>query len=161
MQNLLRQKNLLLNRSPNGILALAMVAGLAFLGCQKSDSPTGAVDANARITLVSPVGGEKLKVGETVMVKWTVKADQVDPITAVDLMVSPDSGKTWGYIRTGSVADDVPTWGNYPWIVSAKTVGTPSLNLAGAACLFRVMKYATDKPELMAVSKSTFTISVP
>lgn len=139
------------------MLSAALMAGLAMSGCNKSDPATGPVtDPNAPITLTSPKGGETFHVGDTMWVKWTVKDDPVAPIVSVDLQISADNGKTWGFAKTGSVPVEAPSFGNFPYVVQATTVGTPQFSLLSSNCLFRVRSYTeTNK---LSVSPGTFTI---
>ncbi len=159
MHNSQRQNHLLVKFGSTAFLFTALISGLAAFGCNKTDSSTGPViDPNAPITLISPKGGETFHVGDTMWVKWTVKDDPVSPITAVDLMISADSGKTWGYAKSGSVADDVKGWGNFPYVVSSTTDDGKHTSLISARCKFRVQLYATLDVTKMATSPTTFTI---
>ncbi len=148
-----------------------MLSSLALGACNKNDSGTAAADPNAMITLTKPLGGETYHVGDTLRVGWTVKTDPSDQITSVDVVLSPDSGKTWVYLpygplqnRTGSITPLSPYWNKFAWAVteSLYVAGTNSkIKLAGNAhCLVRVEDY--DNPNLAtrhATTPSYITIS--
>jgi hypothetical protein len=101
------------------------------------------------IRLTNPLGGESFEVGDTLPITWTAKEDPNDPILAVDVLLSPDSGKTWGFLRSGSIAPGSPIWGRFPWVVmdSIRILGGKT-NLVGnpGVCL-RVEEYSTQDPK--------------
>lgn len=65
------------------------------------------------LTLMSPVGGEKLKAGQMAMIQWQVK--DIDPVS-FDLLLSTDGGQTFSTnIITGLAATDR----SFNWTVPA------------------------------------------
>lgn len=56
--------------------------------------------AGVDIELVSPVGGETYKVGETMKITWRFNADNFSGILP---QISPDNGNSWKELSTASV----------------------------------------------------------
>lgn len=149
-------------RASAGLKTLAfaglLVAGLSFSGCQEED--TTGPGSDAKITLTKPTGGETYKVGDSLRVTWTIKDDPSDPIDAVDVLLSPDDGKTWGYLRTGSITPLSPSWQNFAWkIKDTLVVNTVKVPLAGnSKCRVRVMQYSTADSKEISTSAGSFSI---
>lgn len=152
------QKNPLSTISRFLFFILAMQLLACAVGCQKSDSETGAGAPSTKITLLAPKGGEMVSVGDTLWIKWSIKDDSVDPFTAVDLEVSPDSGKTWDFIKNGSIPVEAPSWGNFPLVVPAISQGKLKFPLANTNCLFRIKEYETNDITKTFITKKTFLI---
>jgi hypothetical protein len=147
------------NRSVR-LAAAALFAGLAaftFTACDSTDSPPA---STGLITLTSPRGGESVKVGETVHIKWTVKVDDQAP-NAVDPQLSLDTGKTWLNIRQGSIPDNSVMWGDFPWLVDSVKVSSVKVPLAGKQVLLRVAQYNTSLPEQISALTKLITITAP
>lgn len=138
-----------------------LAAGLSATGCQEDDATGPASDA--KITLTKPVGGETYKVGDSLKVTWTIKDDPSDPIDAVDVLLSPDDGMTWGYLRSGSITPLSASWQNFAWkIKDTLVVNTVKVALAGnAKCRVRVMQYSTADSKEISTSARAFSILAP
>ena len=66
------------------------------------------------VVLVSPNGGEALRVGDTLRVRWTADSS----ISSCGIQISADSGKKWlPLTRTRSVATSDPDWGDFRWVI--------------------------------------------
>jgi hypothetical protein len=101
------------------------------------------------IRLTYPLGGESFKVGDTLPITWTVKDDPANPVDAVDVMASPDSGKTWAYLRPGSILPESPSWERVPWIVpeSLSVFGNKTGLVGNPGVCIRVEQYSTPDPK--------------
>lgn len=109
------------DRSAPKFLALA-AALCALAACDKSE-PTGPASSTKMLTLTSPATGSKVKVGDSLSVKWTTKEDPTGAgrtVSAVDVMLSPNGGTDWGTLtRSGSIRpENTKQWGNYKWLVT-------------------------------------------
>lgn len=149
------------------VAAAALFAGLAafsFTACDSTESPPACTTTNdpaALITLTSPTCGTSFKVGSTMKVTWTVK-DDPDAPDAVDLMMSVDEGKTWGFMRTGSIPDLSASWGDFDWVVKESlTIGGATVSLAGKKALVRVMQYSSVNPKQISTMVDPITITAP
>jgi hypothetical protein len=142
------------------LLSGALLTGAALSGCS-GDEAAGPADTG-KISLVTPKGGESYTVGDTLWVKWTVK-DDPDPVDAVDVMLSPDDGKSWGFLRSGSIGTASPLWGNFGWsIKDSIEIGAVKHGLAGNTSVrIRVMQYSTDEADKIATTASAITIKAP
>ena len=153
------------NRSAS-VAAAALFAGLAaftFNACDSTESPpcTTTNDPAALITLTSPSCGTSYKVGSTMHVKWTVK-DDPDAPDAVDVMLSVDNGSSWGYLRSGSISNTTPLWGDFPWDVKdSLLVSGVKVGLAGKKALVRVMQYSVTDPKKISTLVDPITITAP
>jgi hypothetical protein len=133
-------------------LAAALSLGLAaftFTGC--GDEAT-APSSTGLITITSPTGGETLKVGDTLLVTWSVKNDPLAP-DAVDVRISADGGTSWGWITKGSIPKDPPTtWPSFKWAVKESTlIAGVNVGLVGKDVLVRVEQYTPDSPDEISV----------
>ncbi|MDB5051049.1 MAG: hypothetical protein JWO30_4120 [Fibrobacteres bacterium] len=142
--------------------ALALAAALAsfaFAACNKSTTEP-LPDADKWIALTKPLGGETYKVGESLNVKWTIKENPNGNVDAVDVLISPDSGKTWVFLNAnGSIHPNTPSWENFSWkITDSLYVPTldDSIALSNTHCLVRVEQYSTAD----ALQKSTTHTSI-
>lgn len=142
-------------------LAAALSLGLAafaFTGC--GDEAAGPASTGL-ITLTSPQGGETFKVGETLHIKWTVKDDPEAP-TAVDPMISLDTGKTWNFLRSnGSIPTASPMWGDFPWVVDSVKVSGVKVGVAGKHALLRVLQYGSTDPDMISTLSKPINITAP
>lgn len=142
------------------LLSGALLLGASLAACS-GDEAAGPADTG-KVSLVSPKGGETYAVGDTLWVRWTVK-DDPDPVDAVDVMLSPDDGKSWGFLRSGSIGTASPSWGKFGWAIKDTIqIGAVKHALAGNASVrIRVMQYSTDDPEKIATTASAITIKAP
>jgi len=101
------------------------------------------------IRLTYPLGGESFKVGDTLPITWITKSNSPDPVDAVDVMISPDSGKTWAYLRSSSIPPDSPDWGRFPWIVadSISMLGKKTNIVGNPGVCVRVEQYSSPDPK--------------
>lgn len=150
-----------------GWMATSMVAlatalgGLVLTGCDSTDSgPEG--DPNAEIVITSPRGGETFHVGDTLRVKWKAQGKGLTEVDAVNIEVSPDSGKTWLTVLTRSIGTRDANWGNYPWAIPAtlERLAIVYTLTGNAKCMIKIMQYSTGDPNKIASTKA-FTISGP
>jgi hypothetical protein len=145
---------------PSLIVGLGIIMGCHFLAA--CDSPTSApeTDPNAQIVLLSPVGGERYKVGETVHVKWKTQGKGDEEISSANILVSPDSGKTWIGLLRGSIGVDDPLWGDYAWTVKREMVHLGvTWDLSGnTRVMLKVMQYSTADANKIAVTKKPLSI---
>jgi hypothetical protein len=139
------------------VTALAAVSMLLMPGgCSKSTNGP-AVD-NREIVLRSPAGGETFHVGDTLKVTWKVQGQGLTDVTAVDIELSPDNGKTWGlYLDAGSLS---PSTGNFSWKIPAtfNKGGTIFTLSNDSLCLVRVEQYSPSDTNLISTTRRTFTI---
>jgi hypothetical protein len=142
------------------LLSGALLLGSGLAACS-GDEAAGPADTG-KISLVTPKGGESYTVGDTLWVKWTVR-DDPDPVDAVDVMLSPDDGKSWGFLRSGSISTASPLWGNYGWAIKDSIqIGAVKHALAGNSSVrIRVMQYSTDEADKIATTASSITIKAP
>ncbi len=136
-----------------------MCAGLALLlggvalwtGC--TDSPTSDVDPNALVSLTSPKAGQSFKVGQTMSVQWTTKADAPDPVDNVDIQYSPTGAAPWGFCRTESIPQGTASWGNFMWTVpDSLLIGGVNVSTVSTNGRIRVMQYSTANPLMISTS---------
>src|SRR5688500_9836527 len=76
-----------------------LVAGLGLAGqllTGRTEAPTSPPgNPEAQIILQSPSGGETIAVGGILHIRWKLQGKGLEEINAVNIEVSPDSGKTW------------------------------------------------------------------
>ena len=93
-----------------------ILTGQSFISCQSSPAaPVDIVDPNAEISILAPKGGETFSIGDTLWVKWKLVGKGVDEVNAVNIQLSPDSGKTWIELFAKSIPLGDAKWGNAPW----------------------------------------------
>lgn len=142
----------------SGLLA----AGAALVGCAAEDAAGPGSDA--LITLTSPKGGETFKIGDTLWITWTTR-DATDPVEAVDPLISPDSGKTWINMRSGSIPITSTSWGKWGWQVKDTVTHVSSQTkfpLAGNSKVFvKVQQYQSADPKKISVTPRPITIAAP
>lgn len=144
------------------LLLGAVLASNILTACNSDSGTTPPPASDALITLTSPQGGEKFKVGQVVPIKWTVKADPNDPMDEVDPMLSSDAGATWIFLRSGSIQIGSPSYGNFAWTIP-DTVEDASgkYATAGKSWMLRVQSYNdSENPKKRSTTKTPFTISV-
>src|SRR4051794_6777838 len=89
-----------------GLSALLLVgASLTLQGCDKSTEATPNPWDNDSSTLLlkTPRGGESFMVGDVMHVTWAEQGANAEFVTAVDVRLSPDDGRTWVYLNVGSI----------------------------------------------------------
>ena len=135
------------------------LAGHLMTGCETNPVvPTS--DPNDEILITSPVGGESITIGDTLRIKWKLQGKGLTEVNAVNIELSPDSGKTWVGLLKKSVSIDDPLWGNYPWAVLNEVLRlgvTYSLE-NNSKILLKVMQYSTADTNKIAITKKTFSI---
>ena len=137
------------------------LAAFALTAC--GDEATSAPASTGRISLTQPKGGESFKVGDTLRVAWTVTSDPEAP-DAVDVKISADGGKTWGWITRGSIAKGTPgtTWPNFKWAVKESTiVAGANVGLVGKDVLVRVLQYSATDPKMISDIAKPIKITAP
>lgn len=140
---------------------LPVVAGQLLTGCgEETTSPP--VDPDAQIVIVSPSGGETVKVGSILPIRWKLQGKGLEEVNAVNIEVSPDSGRNWIGLLRKSIALADPDWGDYRWTVPATLIKQgETYPLAGRTqVLLRVMQY-TPKPDQIAVLSKPLAIAAP
>ncbi|HKP96044.1 MAG TPA: hypothetical protein VJ385_09835 [Fibrobacteria bacterium] len=152
---------------PVALLFAGALAALALAACDKAETTSPAADPNAKITLTKPVGGETFRFGDSLRIRWTVKDDPAGPIQAVDVLLSPDSGKTWVHLPygpaglKGSIKPDSPYWNNFSWKVT-DSLYVPekdaSVKLGNTHCLVRVKDYTSEAASNRSTTASYISI---
>jgi hypothetical protein len=155
-----------LNSLASNSLALAALCALA--ACDKAEPTAPPVSATQMLFLSSPTAGSKLKVGDTLAVKWTVKDDPTGAgrsVDAVDIFLSPNGGHDWGTLtRSGSIKPtDTKQWGNYKWAIT-DSVYIQDLNqklpLKGATnCRVKIQDYTHNTDADLADSSGLFSVN--
>jgi hypothetical protein len=145
-----------------GLALAGTLAALALGACNKS-STEPLPDADKWIALSQPLGGETYKVGQSLNVKWTLKENPNGPIDAVDVLISPDSGKTWVFLNAnGSIHPTSAAWENFSWKVT-DSLYVPTLDdsiaLVNTHCLVRVEEYSTADALKRSTTHSTISIT--
>jgi hypothetical protein len=139
---------------------LAAAAALcALAACDKSGST--APTSTSLVTVTSPKAGSTVHVGDSLRVTWTVKSDPAKSVNAVDILLSPDDGKTWVMLNSGSIADDSPKWEKWDWKVT-DSLYVPAQNkkiaITGATSRIKVEQYSTKDADMIGTTEA-FTIA--
>lgn len=145
-----------------GTIVLGL-AGLLLIGCGE-ETVAPPTDPDAEIVILSPKGGENFKVGTTQRIQWKLQGKGLTEVNAVNIELSPDSGKTWlGLLLTRSVALADPDWADYQWAIPAQLIrlGVSHDLVGNSKLLLRVMQYSTGDPNKITVMKKPFSISAP
>ena len=141
------------------VLVASALSSLTPSACNSSPETTSPA-SDSLITLISPLGGETFRVGDSLRIKWTVK-DDPDAPNAVDPELSPDSGKTWGVLSSKSIVPLSPEWGNFAWAVGdSLLVEGYNVSLIGKPVMIRVQQYNTSEAKKISAMKSV-TITAP
>ncbi|HKP97175.1 MAG TPA: hypothetical protein VJ385_15605 [Fibrobacteria bacterium] len=142
-------------------VALSLAAAGTFLAACDSKSTEPQTDPNDEIVIQSPRGGEAFRVGDTLRVKWTLQGKGLTEVNAVNISLSPDSGKTWVGLLKKSIGLDDSLWGNYPWAipVAVTHLGTTYDLPASKGLFLQIMQYSTADTNKIAVTKKPFTVS--
>ncbi|MBD3346225.1 MAG: hypothetical protein GF401_14305 [Chitinivibrionales bacterium] len=107
---------------------------------------------NSAVTLLSPNGNERFRVGDQVTVRWSADADAVD---SVELLLSLDDGRQWIPIGENSTghADRIPSHkDSYTWAIPLELQGIP---IACSHCQLMVRH-----PEALALDRSDESFSI-
>jgi hypothetical protein len=142
-------------------------AGNLAITCQGTGSST-AMEAgievmenkSTAITLLSPDGGEKMSVGQKVVIRWyadTIKLQQV----YVEL--STNDGVDWALIsgsRGLSLSQDRAQWGALEWTIPATIVdqANQTISTVSGTCLVRIRPYFANSGVANAISAAPFEI---
>ncbi len=99
------------------VLAVAVVlvaGGVVYQAGKNSNSANnlGAQSETPFITVVSPNGGERWTIGETVKITWLSSKDIKSVNIRLNILGNPDSQHF-----SASVASDIPNTGSYEWTV--------------------------------------------
>jgi hypothetical protein len=119
---------------------------------------------SSEIVLLTPKGGEAFQVGDSLKVTWKLQGNGSKDIFEVDIEISPDNGKTWGFFLSGSsIVPNTAQWENFSWKIpsTVNLFGTIDTLANDSKCLLRVEQYSTNDPSLMSVTKTPFTILLP
>jgi hypothetical protein len=143
-------------------LALALVAISSIVLLGSCSSPTKAPVDTSEIVLLTPKGGEKFHVGDSLKVTWKLQGNGANDINAVDVELSPDNGKTWGiFISQSAILTGTAQWENFSYKIpsSYDYLGIKTFIMANdSQCLVRVEQYSTNDPNLISTTKTPFTI---
>jgi hypothetical protein len=139
-------------------MALTAAALLPIAGCDPANGPAGPADTS-EILLVYPKGGETLKVGSTLTVKWAEQGQGKTDVNAVDVMLSPDGGKSWFPLMAHSIKPGAPEWEKFPWVIpdTFEYVGNKYPLANNAKCRIKVDQY-TD-PKAISEASGDFAIT--
>jgi len=127
-------------------------------GIAKSPIPDGVLYrkdmGGGPIAVTYPNGGESLRVGETVTIRWTADLGLIPDAL---IQVSPDDGENWCIINeTQAVLPSQGNWGNYQWTIpDSMQSDAGKISLASTKCLVRVQTYSYEYPD---ASDSWFTV---
>jgi hypothetical protein len=142
--------------APKSLLLAASIYGL--MAC---NSTTGS-DSTAIINVTSPAAGSSWNVGDSLIVKWTVKQDPIKVVDAADILLSADGGQNWTVLNPGSIPPESAKFGNYKWLIpdSLNVIALGhKISLKGAKqCRVKVEEYSTQDPDLMTTT-GDFTIN--
>jgi hypothetical protein len=131
----------------------ALVVGL--------EAATPVPNDSQKIILTYPDSGT-FKVGDTLNVDWVC----VNTILYVDILLSPDNGKTWMYISGSSIwYEDSVSWCHFKWIIPAEIIPPPigmtsdTFVLSGDRnCLVRVQDYSPADSSYISTSAKPITV---
>lgn len=143
----------------SGIMALTLL-GQLLTSCESS--PTSpATDPNAEIVILAPVGGESFFVGDSLKVKWKTQGKGIEEVNAVNIELSPDSGKTWVGLLNRSIGVDDARWGNFSWPIPGEITRLGvTYSLVGSAKIhIKVMQYSTADTNKIAITRKPFAIA--
>ncbi|TSC60217.1 MAG: hypothetical protein LiPW15_95 [Parcubacteria group bacterium LiPW_15] len=113
------------------LVAVVLVAGGIVYQAGKNSNPSNdpSVESGAPfIAVISPNGGEKWAVGETVKISWTSSNDIKFVNIRLNILGNPDSQHF-----SASIASDIPNTGNYEWTVKklyAEVLGVTDLPIS-------------------------------
>lgn len=136
------------------------IGALSLAGCD-SNSTAPVTDPNAEIAILYPVGGEHVFIGDILRIKWKAQGLGLEEINAVNIELSPDSGKTWVGLLTKSIGTSDTLWGEFPWTIPSevKKLGVTYPLSDNANIFLKIMQYSTADKNKIVVTKKPFTIS--
>lgn len=160
-----REMSFKANGSPIRAWTLAVMlcfAGQGMIGCDKSE-PTEPVDPDAQLAILEPTGGETYHVGDSLTVRWKAQGKGLEEINAVNIELSPDSGKIWVDLKGKSISIQDPSWGAFRWKIPTRItrLGTEYALAGRAGLLLRIKQYQTADKNQIAVTRKTITIVSP
>jgi hypothetical protein len=143
-------------------LGFVVLAGLLLTRCSEPDKGADSAACpqdGTQILLTAPRGGETFHVGDSLRVKWKLCNAGLNEINAVDLLLSPDSGDTWCYMRVSSLPVGAANFGDYAWKIpdSIELQGEWFQLRNNARCRIRVEQYSTADDRQRSTS-GAFTI---
>lgn len=141
--------------------AALILAGLPLSECSEPESAPSAScpDDSTQIVLTSPMGGETFAVGDSLRVRWKLCNSGPDEINAVDMLITPDDGATWCYMRVNSLPIGDKRFGDYAWKIpdSVELQGEKFGMKNNSKCRVRVEQYSTGDPRQRSTS-GLFTV---
>ncbi len=107
------------------------------------------------LKILSPNGGENLKIADITHIKW--ESADTSKISTVALELSLDNGKTWHLLDSSAISPHDPRWGNYQWIIP-DSIGAfeDAIVPISENCKIKIRDY--QFPLYRDVSDSIFTI---
>ena len=109
------------------------------------------------LTLLAPLGGEKLSVGQSTIIRWC--SDTLE-IPSIDVELSVNNGRSWGFISPVThISTAVPSgaWTHWTWTIpDSVMVGTVKQSCVSTACKLRISNYS--HPGLFSYTDSAFAI---
>ncbi len=129
-----------------------------FSGCQAAPVEA-ATDPEAEIVILSPRAGDRFEIGATLPVKWKTQGKGIDEVNAVNIDLSPDSGKTWVGLLDKSIGLGDPKWGSFQWTIPAdiQALGVHFDLADDSRIRIRIMQYSTSDANKIAVSQKSFS----
>lgn len=110
-----------------------------------------------KIIITSPKDGETLFVNDTVTVKW----ETVDDIVSVDVLISPNKGKSWLRLNNVSIPYyNTAQWSNFKWrIPETITIESHEFSLVNnTTVLFRTESYSPKNNSEISTNASPLSI---
>ncbi|MDB5048610.1 MAG: hypothetical protein JWO30_1681 [Fibrobacteres bacterium] len=138
----------------------ALLAGQNMIACNDSNPVSEVTDPNAQIVIEYPRGGETFTVGDTLRIQWKTQGLGLTDVNAVNIEISPDSGKTWATILGRSVAVGDLAWGNYAWKIqdSVTKLGVAYSLVDNSKLRLKISQYSTADTNKIATMKKTFSV---
>ena len=111
------------------------------------------------ITMLSPIGGEKISVGQTMQIRWCTDTLQTNQVY-VDFSAD---GRTYCQIGgpTGvKLVDERGTWGTFNWVMPDSVTDNSGKNIStiSSRCRIRLSPYFSSVGIAAVLSDSAFTI---
>jgi hypothetical protein len=126
------------------------------------EAATPVPNDSQKIILTYPNNGETFHVGDTLSVDWVC----VNAIVYVDILFSPDNGKTWMFMNGSSISyDDSVSWRHFKWIIPEEIIPPPTGMISDTFvlsgdhdCLIRVENYSPADKSYISISAKPITI---